>query len=82
MGLRGPLNVAQTRGIQIVQESGEHLLALINDILDFSKIEAGKLEIEPDFVVVDDICRASLSLIKGLAQQKDLTLHYNLSDPQ
>jgi PAS domain S-box-containing protein len=82
MGLRGPLNVAQTRGIQIVQESGEHLLALINDILDFSKIEAGKLEIEPEFVVVDDICRASLSLIKGLAQQKDLTLQYNLSDPQ
>ena len=31
---------------EIVNRSGENLLALINDILDFSKIEAGKLDME------------------------------------
>ena len=31
---------------QMIQQSGNTLLALINDILDFSKIEAGKVDIE------------------------------------
>ncbi len=82
MGLRGKLNPEQGKSIRIIQESGEHLLAMINDILDFSKIEAGKLEIESGSVVVDDICQAGLALIKGLAHHKDLTLTYNLADPQ
>ena len=33
--------------MQMIQGSGESLMAVINDILDFSKIEAGKLELDP-----------------------------------
>ncbi|ELS32677.1 MULTISPECIES: MASE1 domain-containing protein [Pseudanabaena] len=33
--------------LQIIYNSGYHLLALIEDILDISKIEAGKMEIQP-----------------------------------
>lgn len=36
----------QRRYCELVQTSGESLLALINDILDFSKIEAGKLDLD------------------------------------
>ena len=82
MGMRGPLNEPQIKGIQTIQESGEHLLALINDILDFSKLEAGKLEINPEWIVVEDICQASLSMIKGMAYRKNLTVQYHLADPQ
>ena len=44
--LDSDLNENQRRYAELVQSSGETLLALINDILDFSKIEAGKLELE------------------------------------
>ncbi|NNC51114.1 MAG: PAS domain S-box protein, partial [Flaviramulus sp.] len=43
--LAGPLNDEQKRQIDMVKNSGEHLLGLINDVLDISKIEAGKLKV-------------------------------------
>ena len=44
---REPTNLAQKqRGIEVIQQSGQHLLTLINDILYIAKIEAGKLNLE------------------------------------
>jgi PAS domain S-box-containing protein len=39
------LNEKQKAGLNVIQQSGEHLLTLINDILDSAKIEAGRLEL-------------------------------------
>ncbi|NKB68937.1 MAG: response regulator [Candidatus Latescibacteria bacterium] len=44
------LAAAQRQGLEIIDKSGAHLLALINEVLDISRIETGHLELqEADF---------------------------------
>jgi len=66
------------RQLQIVQRSGETLLAIINDILDFSKIEAGKLELERvDFNLRDKI-DGVIELLGERASRRGLELSVNV----
>jgi signal transduction histidine kinase len=74
----GPLNEKQLRGLETIERSGAHLLALINDILDISKIEAGKMELEFLPVSAAEICDASLRMVRGPAERKGITLHSRL----
>ena len=72
----GPLTEKQTRSLNVVHESGAHLLALINDILDLSKIEAGKMSLQFEAVDIKAVCEASLRLVKEAAQRKRLNLTF------
>jgi signal transduction histidine kinase len=42
----GQLDPAQRERLDVIQSSGEALLAVLNDVLDLSKIEAGRIEFE------------------------------------
>jgi len=46
MGRDPTLSAEQGENLEIINHSGEHLLALINDVLDMSKIEAGQLTLQ------------------------------------
>jgi len=40
----------QQHGLNVIEQSGNHLLALINDVFDLAKVESDKIELyETDF---------------------------------
>ncbi len=59
-------------GLNVIQQSGEHLLTLINDILDFAKIEAGKLELTSTDIALAKFIRIIAEIIEVKARQKGL----------
>jgi PAS domain S-box-containing protein len=79
------------KAIQIINNSGEKMLALINDLIDISKIEAGEIAIHHEGIAVSSICNdvymqfsqeakiknIDLQLV-GCSCEKSLILH---SDP-
>lgn len=77
LGMDGPMNERQRRGINTIRESGEHLLALIQDILDLSRIEAGRLERCPTPVVLARFFHSVVDLMRVKADQKGLVLAFD-----
>lgn len=66
--------------LQLVQQSGQSLLAIINDILDFSKIEAGMVTIKNQPFNLGGVLESALRLMKTIAGDKGLALHFSI-DP-
>jgi signal transduction histidine kinase len=62
------------RYIQNILVSGRNLLELINDLLDLAKIEAGRMEIRSEPLSLPDLFEGLSSILKPLAEQKQLTI--------
>jgi signal transduction histidine kinase/DNA-binding response OmpR family regulator len=69
----------QSHGIDVIRQSGQHLLTLINDILDLSRIEAGKLTLHPAEVGLPNFLEGVAGLIRMRAEQKEIGFLYQPS---
>lgn len=58
--------------VRVIQQNGQHLLAIINDILDLSKIEAGKLSAQFAPCQVISLLAEVSSLMRYKAEEKGL----------
>ncbi len=70
----GPLNDKQRESIQVLEESGWHLLSLINDVLDVAKVESGNLTLDLEPIVVKNVCESSLQFVRQAALKKRISL--------
>lgn len=70
------LSSQQAEGLNIIQQSGDHLLTLINDILDLSKIEARKMELYAAAFQLPNFLESIAGITSMRAQEKDVTFVY------
>ncbi len=73
------LNANQHETLDIINNSGEHLLKLINDVLEIAKIEAGKLQLESATFDLHALVREVSDMMRLRAEQKGLQLELDQS---
>jgi signal transduction histidine kinase len=66
------LSARQARGLEVIQQSGQHLLALINDILDLARIEAGRTDLNLQPVNLPCLLQTVVNLMQLRAHEKRL----------
>jgi signal transduction histidine kinase len=74
-GLREP----QRASLEVIRQSGEHLLGLINEVLDFARIESGKLELETSTLALGPSLRSIAGVVSVRAQLKGLAFSLKIS---
>ncbi|MEL6927361.1 MAG: chemotaxis protein CheB [Cyanobacteria bacterium J06600_6] len=69
------------RSIEVIRQSGQHLLTLIDDILYIAKIEAGKLELELRDFLFPSFLDSLVAIIRLRCQQKAIAFEYQVLSP-
>jgi PAS domain S-box-containing protein len=69
------LALSQKQRVEIINSSGEHLLALLNNILELSKIEAGGVELSPISFDFHAMMNDLILIFRIRAEAKHLSLH-------
>jgi len=70
----------QTRGLNIIHRSGQHLADLIEGLLDISKIEAGRLDLYRNRVQLPDLLEQLANMFKMQASNKGIQLNFIVHD--
>ncbi len=71
LDVRGP---EQRESVAHILKGGRHLLGLINEVLDVARIEAGRLSLSLEPVVLEDVVRGALDLVRPLAAARGVLL--------
>ncbi|MFT7722686.1 MAG: ATP-binding protein [Roseateles sp.] len=72
MQMDAAMPAAQQARLQLMRDSGLHLLELINDVLDMASIEAGKVSLKPGRVDLRALLDMACDSVRLRAEQKGL----------
>ena len=74
------LDDGQRGKINLVRDSGEHLLALITDLLDMASIEAGKVRLQPATVDLRALLEVACDAIRLRVAEKRLAFQVHIDE--
>ncbi|MEY4256131.1 MAG: hypothetical protein RLZZ141_1358 [Pseudomonadota bacterium] len=74
----GPLTGKYAEYVELIHESGRHLLDLINDVLDMSKIQAQRYELTREIFDIREPVSAALRLLRVQADEAGVKLRGSL----
>ncbi|MCP5500196.1 MAG: hypothetical protein H7A25_09865 [Leptospiraceae bacterium] len=70
----------QMNGLNVIEQSGNHLLSLINDVLDLAKVESGNIELhKTEFNLLETITN-TCNIIRIRSKEKGIELCETISD--
>jgi PAS domain S-box-containing protein len=75
MKLPGPLTDDQSKQLQTIRLSSQHLLSLLDDLLDLAKIGAGKFTLSTEPVLLHDVVNEVCTTLRPIAESKRLELN-------
>jgi PAS domain S-box-containing protein len=80
-GIAGPIEAQQREYLQLVLQSGQHLLSVINDILDLARADSGKFELcDEAGVDLRQIAAASIALMRHRSEAGGVFLLADIGD--
>ncbi|WP_063345648.1 ATP-binding protein [Vibrio jasicida] len=68
--------------VQVILDSGQHLMTILNDILDFSKVEENKLDLEEAPFNLSQVLTPVCSAIQPLIEEKNIQLFIENEVPE
>jgi PAS domain S-box-containing protein len=78
-GAAGPINDDQKRFLTTIKSNTDRLTALINDLLDISRMETGRIRFEPRPLQVGEVVADVVNVLAGPAEDKHLSLNYEVA---
>ncbi|MGB9074982.1 MAG: hybrid sensor histidine kinase/response regulator [Terriglobales bacterium] len=73
-GLAGEVSVEQRDHLATILKSVNQLGAMVRDLLEASRAEAGKISVEPHCVVIGDLIRLAVAMMRSVAHEKQVGL--------
>jgi signal transduction histidine kinase/ActR/RegA family two-component response regulator len=70
----GELRDDQEEAVGQILKGGRHLLDLINEVLDIARIEAGQFSLSPEPVLIEELLREAVDLVRPLAVERHIDL--------
>jgi signal transduction histidine kinase len=75
-GVTGELSAEQREYLDLINQSGEHLLALVNDVLDLSKIESGHMTLDMEAGDIVVLAESTLAALAERARARRVRLRF------
>ena len=72
------LNASQIGKINLIRDSGDHLLSLITDVLDMASIEAGRVRLQSEALDLRALMEVACDAVRLRAEEKHLELRMEL----